>query len=91
MNIMEVVQNLYRLNQEHTIYAKEPWHAGSEAAVVMEPSDSLVPKPLGEKGFSYFLDVSIAGEFLADLPHVEPWLTLEQRCNRLISYAVNDA
>lgn len=91
MKLLEVAQNLHRLDHEKTIYAKEPWHASSEAVVAMEHAGSLVPAPLAERGYSYFLEVSIAKEFLADLPYVDPWLTLEQRCNRLISYAANDA
>jgi hypothetical protein len=91
MDLMRITQQVHQLDPELTIYAKAPWNTGSEAALALEPDDTLVPESLALQGFTYFLEVSIASEVVPNLSHVEPSLTLEQWCERLITYAETDA
>ena len=91
MDLMSITRQVHQLDQELTIYAKAPWTVGSEAALTMEPDDTLVPESLALQGFTYFLEVAVASEVVPDLSHVEPSLTLEQWCERLIRYAETDA
>ncbi|MCP5016846.1 MAG: hypothetical protein GY938_16490 [Ketobacter sp.] len=91
MNLLEVISNLKRFNDEHTIYAQEPWTVSSLSQVEYEP-DEGEPEAVSKLNMSYFLEVDLAIEFL------EGWLdsvgskpSPEDVCNRLIEYAVNDS
>lgn len=88
---MELTSRIHQLDPEQTIYAKAPWQTESEAVISAEAQGLPVPEQLARQGFSYFLEVSVAGEVIPDLSHVQPSFTLEQWCERLIRYAENDA
>jgi hypothetical protein len=89
--LVQLVSNLRTVDQESVIYAREPWTKNSEAIVAYEPDISRMPPKVD--GFSYFLEVLGASEFL------EGWLTnyfdreptAEEKCARLIEYAKRDA
>ena len=92
MQLSEVVSRLASWDQESTIYAAEPWTSESAAIIAAEPVSGEVPEPAGQAGFEYFLEVFLAREFL------EGWEstlgrtpTDEERCERLIRYAIEDA
>ena len=88
---MLLTQKLYSLDSEKTIYAKKPWFPETKVELREEPESGLIPDDLARQGYEYFLEVFIAKEVIPDLSHVEPSLTLEQWCERLIYYAKNDA
>jgi hypothetical protein len=88
----DVVKRLASLDQEATIYAAEPWTSESAAVVAAEPESGAVPEPAGREGLKYFLEVFLACEFL------DGWESTlgrapsdEERCERLIRYAIDDA
>lgn len=88
----DVIDELPEFDSEDTIYAAEPWTEQSEAMVAREPEAGGLPSEVSDAGMKYFLEVSIAQDF------VEDWLaSLEKRptpsavCQRLIDYAINDA
>lgn len=90
--LLDVVKKLAKLDEDHTIYAVEPWTWESEACVAMEPDDEDIPSKASKIGAKYFIEVSIAKEFL------EGWVESEgltpsdrERCDRLIHYAIYDA
>jgi len=90
MTIADVVRSLNSLNSESTIYAAEPWMGESEAIVAFGPDSGRLPAEAVRASFTYFLEVFIAREVLED------WVrktlpTLEEKCARLIQYAINDA
>jgi hypothetical protein len=92
VQLRDIVSGLRSLDQEGTIYAAEPWSSQSAAVVATEPTSGEVPEPAARDGLTYFLEVSLALEFL------EGWEstlgkvpTDEERCERLICYAENDA
>ena len=91
MKLMEVTRRLHQLDANATIYATRPWRTDSAAHIREEPEDRLVPEDLEKDGYEYFLEVFVAKEVVPNLSHVEPSFTLEQWCERLISYAENDA
>ena len=90
MNLVDLVSQIEMLDEDLTIYARAPWQPDSEAICAQEPTGSLVPADLASSGFSYFLEVFIAREFLEDLSSSGE-LSIEKQCVRLIQYAVNDA
>jgi hypothetical protein len=92
MQLSEVVRRLASWDQEGTIYVAEPWTSESAAIIAKEPESGEVPEPAAREGLKYFLEVFLAREFL------EGWEstlgrtpTDEERCERLIRYAIDDA
>jgi hypothetical protein len=89
MTLLDVTRDIERLPNEHTIYARRPWSLESAALVIAAP-DGTTQEP--SPGFSYFLEIFIAREFLAGWAHSVPTPTsTEVSCERLIQYAENDA
>ncbi len=75
---------------ESTIYASEPWTTESEAIVARE--SEMSPSVLERLKMKYFLEVLVARDFLNDwIASLEKAPTVEERCARLIHYAINDA
>jgi len=90
MNLVELIAQIERFDDDLTIYARSPWQPESEALCAHEQAGSLVPTDLASSGFSYFLEVFIAREFLEDLS-TSGEFSNQKQCERLIQYAVNDA
>lgn len=92
MKLIEAIRDLDILDEEGTIHASQPWAENSEAIVAHEPESGGLPDEAEQLGLIYFLDVFIARDF------VESWMasldaqpTLQQKCARLIEYAITDA
>lgn len=88
----DVIAKLFELDSEATIYASEPWAECSDAIVAREPDAGRLPLETSGAGMKYFLEVSIAQEFLEDWlasTNVQP--TPSAVCQRVIDYAINDA
>jgi hypothetical protein len=88
----ERIKRLASLDEEALIYAAEPWNNESVAVVAMEPESGALPKVAARHGLKYFLEVFTARDIL------EGWEsnlgrkpTDEERCDRLIRYAIDDA
>jgi len=88
----DLISGLSEFDSESTIYASEPWTEQSDAMVAREPDAGGLPREASDAGMKYFLEVSIAQEF------VEDWLaSLNEQpvpsvvCRRVIDYAINDA
>lgn len=92
MTLIEVVDALESLNEESTIYASEPWTDSSTAVVARESESGRSPDAAQELGLTYFLEVFIARQFLEGwTAHLDAEPTLQEKCARLIEYAINDA
>ncbi len=91
MNLFELVLKVGDLNQEETIYAKQPWSSESEAVVRIEDEELLIPKDLELEGYDYFLEVDSALELKKDLIKAGSIKDDLSICNRIIQYAINDA
>jgi hypothetical protein len=92
MTLLDFVQSLEDLDGDLTLYARKPWTEASPAVAEVEPQDGALPEAAIREELAYFLEVSIAREFVQDW---EQWLQAKpsatQRCARLIEYAKNDA
>ena len=86
IKLIDVVAELARLNPE-------PWTFDSAVVVAMEPDDGRgVPPEASVMGATYFLEVFVANEFLEDWQqNVAHELSVRERCEGLIGYAINDA
>lgn len=92
MTLSDVVARLPDFDPEETIYASEPWTSQSEAISAREPAAGGLPLEASGAGMKYFLEVSIAQEFLMDwLASLDHEPTPSAICQRLIDYAANDA
>jgi hypothetical protein len=90
--IKSIVEQITSLDRDATIYAAEPWGADSVAIVSIEPDSGCTPEEANSLGLAYFIEVDVACDFLdgwVSLLDYSP--TLEEKCSRLISYAINDA
>jgi hypothetical protein len=94
VKLIRLIERLAELDDEDTIYAREPWTKDSDAMVALEDPKAQygVPPEAAGAGMEYFLEVHIAREV------VEGWLsnldekpTLAAICQRVIEYAINDA
>jgi hypothetical protein len=92
MKLIEAIRNLDALDEESTIYASEPWTENSEAIVARESESGGLPNDAEKLGLKYFLEVFIARDFLEGwMSNLDAQPTLQQKCARLIKYAVTDA
>lgn len=91
-SLSEVVRTLAALDSELTIYAVPPWTCDATALVHREPDDGAVPDEAKVLGAVYFLEVAIALEVLSEWrPFPDRAPTDQERCERVIRYAINDA
>ncbi len=64
----------------------------SKVMVAHEPDSGGLPVGAQQLGLKYFLEVSIARQFLEDSAgNLGAQSTLHEKCARLIQYAINDA
>jgi hypothetical protein len=92
MTLLEAVESLDSLDDENTIYAAEPWTETSHAITVAEPNGRFPAPQATNAGLRYFLEVSIARDFLDGWTmNVAQAPSLQEKCARLIKYATDDA
>jgi hypothetical protein len=92
MKLAEVCRRLHEFPDEETIYARQPWTPTSPTIVAPEPDHGGLPAEAKEGGLSYFIEISLAREFIAAWRATEPGLASDEAtCERLIAYATHDA
>ena len=92
MTLIEAIQNLEPLDNESTIYAAQPWTESSAALVAPEPASGGRPAEAEKLGLEYFLEVFLAREVLEGwMTNLDAQPTLQEKCARLIQYAITDA
>jgi len=89
MKLIEIVNDIGDLGDEDVIVAKPDWSINSEARVVRLTEDYRVPKDAIDAGFRYFLEIPTARQVLEEMEGAT--YSPEQKCLRLIEYAVYDA
>lgn len=90
--LQAIVANLSSYDDDLTIYAVRPWHCRANAVVALEPDDGAVPDTAAACGAVYFLEVSVAKDFLNGWSaNQQREVSPEEQCERLIRYAVDDA
>ena len=92
MNLFDIVSKIDSFNDDQTIYSAPPWNSESESLVAVEPNNSELPLGAAEINARYFLEVSIAKEIIEEYSRLHDYCrTDDEKCARLISYALNDA
>ena len=88
MTLLDVVQNLDKLEAESTIYSSVPWTTNSIALVTSEEEF----KKMNRSELKYFLEIFVARDFINDwISNSQKEFTIEEKCIRLIQYAITDA
>lgn len=92
MQLIDVIKSVDEIDDELTIYATEPFTCDSRAIVAPEPEEGGSPTEAKSSNAVYFLEVFEAQQFL------EGWVaskggvaSAQERCERLIRYAIDDA
>ena len=92
MKLIEIVENLNDFDADNTIYAIEPWLPEVEAIVLPMSTTNELPESVRIKGLTYFLEISIARDFLYDWEsYCESPPSAFEKVSRLIQYALTDA
>ena len=92
MTLIEIIRDLESFGSEGIICAAKPWTENSKAIVAVEPGARRLPAEAANLGMEYFLDVFVAREFLEGwMANLDAQPTLQEKCARLIQYAINDA
>lgn len=92
--LREVIRDLDTLTESHVIYAVPPWTRDSVAyidTIDPETDDGRYSKEFMALGAAYFLEPSIAREFLDGWFGMGPQARSTEALDRLIVYATNDA
>lgn len=88
---MKLIEALNLINSKDdfdelmTVYVKKEWSVDSDTIIAPQPENGSI-SPVD--GHTYFLEVFIIKDWLADLSSSEVSL---ETCNRIIQYALNDA
>ena len=86
------IRDLDSLNEASTIYASEPWAQDSQVVVAPEPDAGGLPAEAKGLGLKYFLEVLLARDCLEGwATNLKREPTLQEKCARLIQYAITDA
>lgn len=90
MTLLDIIRNINTFSEEDTIYALEPWIISSQAIVTHDENGKL-PEKAKEYGMSYFLEIIIIKELLEDWQSsTKQNISPEEKCDRIIQYALND-
>ncbi|OJW76652.1 MAG: hypothetical protein BGO57_10325 [Sphingomonadales bacterium 63-6] len=73
-------------NDITTIYVEQPWSCEANAILVSPAPDTTDPVKRDGRHYEYFIETFIARDVIEGLIG-----SIEERCQRLISYAQNEA
>ena len=91
MTLLEAARDLFLLDEDGVICAAKPFTQLSQAIVVPVPISGKISE-IEKQGLKYFLEVSLAREFMEGwLANVSNNPTIQEQCARLIRYAEFDA
>jgi hypothetical protein len=92
MTLIELVACIGSMDGDATIYTAEPWTRDSKVIVAHELDSGGVPHEARLRGLKYFIEVAIARDFLDSwTPTLKRHPSIEEKCERLIQYVINDA
>lgn len=94
MRLIELLEQVGDWNDEITkIYVAKPWSCDALAVLVSPSPDTTEPLMRNGQTYDYFMETFLARDFLDDFAASLDGgtATNEQRCQRLVHYAVNDA
>lgn len=92
MTLVEVLRDIEQWPEDGTLYVSRPWKGDSEVLIVEPAPDTTEPIIRDGSSYDYCLETFVAREFLEEYEGADSTAASAQaRCERLISYAENDA
>lgn len=88
--LIELIGKVDQMDPEDVICAKREWRPDSEARAFRLTEDLRVPEDAKTAGYEYFLEVDVIRQVLEEFAG-NPNASLEQKCQRVIHYAIYDA
>lgn len=88
--LIELIGNVDGMDPEDVICAKPEWRPESEARTFRLTEDLRVPEEAKAAGYESFLEVDIIRQVLEEFSET-PGASLEEKCRRVIQYAICDA
>jgi hypothetical protein len=88
MNLVNGLQRIEQYSSEDILFVEEPWTIEANIQIIPDEQDLTVININGRK-YTYFLEVFIINELFEDLDGKN--MTFEEKCQRIIEYAINDA
>ena len=88
--LIDIIASFDEIDPEDVIFAKPEWSCDTESAIFRLTDDYRVPEEALRSGFRYLLDVDVARQVMVEFKD-RPDATLEEKCNRIIQYAIYDA
>lgn len=89
MKLGMLLDEIDSLNEDHCIFATEPWSSDADSHVCPLGDEGEPPPELASKGYVYFLEVHVAKEVLEVLSGRVA--TQGKKRDLLLFYAENDA
>jgi hypothetical protein len=93
MKLIELLQQSDEWEEEATIFVARPWSCDAEAILVSPAPDTTAPVERNGTSFAYFLETFLAREFSEEYAASDEGASssAEERCQRLNTYAEDDA
>ena len=93
MKLIALLRTANEWDDDATIYVAQPWTCDADAILVTPAPVSNASVERDGTAYDYFLETFVAREFMEDLGRSEEGSDASEaaRCERLISYAENDA
>jgi hypothetical protein len=88
--LCELIASIDQMAPEDVICAKREWRPDYEAKLVRLTDDSRIPDEAKLLGYEYFLEADVIRQVLEEF-HDRADASLEEKCQRVIHYAVYDA
>ena len=88
--LIELIANVDQMDAEDVVFAKRDWQPESEARAFRLTEECRVPDEAKVLGYEYFLEVDVIRQVL-EVFHDRVDVSLEEKCQRVIHYAIYDA
>jgi hypothetical protein len=93
VRLVELVRDAATWKDDLIIYVQAPWTPDADAVFVVAEGNEAEPVTFHAKQYDYFLETFIARDFIEDYAKSAEGVsaTEQERCERLIRYAQDDA
>ena len=88
--LLDLIAKIDQLDDEDVIFVKQDISPTSEAGIFRLTSDYQIPEEVKTLGYHYFLEVDTIRQVLEEF-RCYPGASIEEKCRRIIQYAINDA
>lgn len=88
--LLDLIARIDQLDEEDVIFLKHEFSPASAARIFRLAPEYRIPDEAKQLGYEYFLEVDTIKQVLEEF-RFRPDASVEEKCLRIIQYAVNDA